>query len=483
MSHRRALGQQRLSQEQLGQAAATAAKWSGVATSTDEADWPEFERGAQAVYAANDLPWPGRVVRVSSPIVGALAAPIADWLLTRRRGALRRRGAPVVDRLVRRTVRRSRVDDNARQAVTDAVMRAVGLPVPPRGPRAPVRVDPVVTEFQDALSLAAGFSLGIGALVGCVGAFVLARFQLDLPMGWAIVLGLVAGSVIGGVAGLVLSGLVNGIVAAYRGEPSFETDALRGPRPWTAGDQVDATIFRPLDALGGAINGAVSEAVDAAVAGAVRFGWIDRAFPVPRPMVGQWAVAQLARAEFVRTLGEPGGAEAFASTIGWWWPHRSFVLVTDRPRVLHLDPDGSNRPHCEDGPAIVWRDGWSLWFVHGVRVTQQIVEAPGTLRVDRITYEENAEVRRVMIDRYGTEKYLRAAEGRLVQQDDFGELWRLRHGSEPLQFVKVVNSSPEPDGTFRDYWLRVPPEVTTAHEAVAWTFGFTPEEYRPQRQT
>ncbi|MBM7784500.1 DUF6745 domain-containing protein [Tenggerimyces flavus] len=472
---------ERLTKQQLGQAAATTARWSRVAICTDEADFPEFERGAQALYAANDLPWPDRVVRVSSPIVGALAAPIADWLLTRRRGALRRRGAPLVDRLVRRTLRRSRVDDNARQAVTDAVMRAVGLPVPSREPKAaPVRVDPVVNEFQDALSLAAGTSLGIGALVGCVGAFVLARFQFDLSTGWAVVLGLVAGTVIGGLAALVLSGLVNGIIAAYRGEPTFETSTLRGARPWTAGDQVDATIVRPLEALGEAINGAVSEAVDAAVAGAVRFGWIDRAFPAPRPMVGQWDVAQLARAEFVGTLG---AAEALTSTVGWWWPHRSFVLVTDRPGLLHLDPDDSLRPHCEDDPAIVWRDGWSLWFVHGVRVTQQIVEAPGTLRVDRITYEENAEVRRVMIDRYGTEKYLRAAEGKLVQQDDFGELWQLRHGAEPLQFVKVVNSTPEPDGTFRDYWLRVPPEVTTAHEAVAWTFGFTPEEYRPQRQT
>jgi hypothetical protein len=45
--------------------------------------------------------------------------------------------------------------------------------------------------------------------------------------------------------------------------------------------------------------------------------------------------------------------------------------------------------------------------------------------------------------------------------------------------VKVKNSTPEPDGLFKDYFLRVPPTVKTAHEAVAWTFGETPETYNP----
>ena len=41
----------------------------------------------------------------------------------------------------------------------------------------------------------------------------------------------------------------------------------------------------------------------------------------------------------------------------------------------------------------------------------------------------------------------------------------------------------EPDGTFRRYWLRVPPNTRTAREGVAWTFGLTAEEYRPLVQT
>ncbi len=49
--------------------------------------------------------------------------------------------------------------------------------------------------------------------------------------------------------------------------------------------------------------------------------------------------------------------------------------------------------------------------------------------------------------------------------------------------VKVVNSAPEPDGTFKDYFLRVPPTMQTARQAVAWTFGKESHEYAPVLET
>lgn len=70
--------------------------------------------------------------------------------------------------------------------------------------------------------------------------------------------------------------------------------------------------------------------------------------------------------------------------------------------------------------------------------------------------------------------------------DDFGTLFRRRMPEElePLMFVEVLNSTPEPDGSFRNYVLRVPPDVSTPREAVAWTFGtIDPEDYQPVRET
>ena len=39
--------------------------------------------------------------------------------------------------------------------------------------------------------------------------------------------------------------------------------------------------------------------------------------------------------------------------------------------------------------------------------------------------------------------------------------------------VEVQNSTPEPDGSYRTYFLRVPNHTFTARDGVAWTFGLS----------
>jgi hypothetical protein len=61
---------------------------------------------------------------------------------------------------------------------------------------------------------------------------------------------------------------------------------------------------------------------------------------------------------------------------GWWWPHRRFVLVCERPTELHLEwagPGGAPRLHNLDGPAIRWRDGWAVHALHGTRLPDPVV--------------------------------------------------------------------------------------------------------------
>jgi len=52
-----------------------------------------------------------------------------------------------------------------------------------------------------------------------------------------------------------------------------------------------------------------------------------------------------------------------------------------------------------------------------------------------------------------------------------------------LVMVKVVSATPETDSSFKDYFLRVPPGIQTAREAVAWTFGKTPDVYDPEQES
>jgi hypothetical protein len=125
-----------------------------------------------------------------------------------------------------------------------------------------------------------------------------------------------------------------------------------------------------------------------------------------------------------------------------------------------------------------------MYYVHGVKVTRQIVELPKTLTVAQIHAERNVEVRRVMVERYGQDRFLWEGGAKQIHQDDYGTLYRRDlPGDEPLVMVKVVNSTPEPTGEFRDYFLRVPPTMRTAREAVAWTFDVPADEYAPLVET
>ena len=71
-----------------------------------------------------------------------------------------------------------------------------------------------------------------------------------------------------------------------------------------------------------------------------------------------------------------------------------------------------------------------------------------------------------------------------IHEDECGILYKKTlFNDEPIVMVKVLNSTPEPDGSIKSYFLRVPPTIKTAREAVAWTFDMKPEEYRPRKQT
>ena len=111
-----------------------------------------------------------------------------------------------------------------------------------------------------------------------------------------------------------------------------------------------------------------------------------------------------------------------------------------------------------------------------------------------------------MIERYrageavsGIAAYLRDAGAQLLDRDPgFGRLWRLDTGeAAPWLMLEVENRSPEPDGSYRHFLLRVdpelrpilgsggfgPPQPLTARNAVASTFGMSGEEYRPEVET
>jgi len=166
--------------------------------------------------------------------------------------------------------------------------------------------------------------------------------------------------------------------------------------------------------------------------------------------------------------------------------HEKFCIVVDFPECIKIDDQ--NRPHSLDSPSHKWRGGFEVYYIHGVKVDKRIVMSPETITVREIEAQENTEVRRVMMERYGLGKYLLDSGAKEVARDvdNLGfprVLYRKKiNGDEDLVMVHVKNSTLEPDGTRKDYFLRVPPNVETPAEAIAWTFE-EDDNYNPIIET
>jgi hypothetical protein len=140
---------------------------------------------------------------------------------------------------------------------------------------------------------------------------------------------------------------------------------------------------------------------------------------------------------------------------GWSWNARERALRD--LRAQGLVKDGESLP--ENGWVTLQR-----WMVQNCNLTPaEIIALP------------NALIRREGMERYGFDRMIREGFGEHIRTDELGSLYRFpgERKGEPLVVLKVTNKTREPDGTFADYFLRVPPTMTIPKQAVAWSFNVT----------
>lgn len=132
-------------------------------------------------------------------------------------------------------------------------------------------------------------------------------------------------------------------------------------------------------------------------------------------------------------------------------------------------------PNSLSGVGLRWR---------GVVIDERIAFRPEEISAEEVLGEQNAELRRVKLERMGFERFLSESEPELLDSDsDPGgerKLYRVQlEDDEPLVCVSVYCPS-----TGRHYLLRVPPITTTCLQAIAWTAGFDdPNDYQPLIET
>jgi hypothetical protein len=96
-----------------------------------------------------------------------------------------------------------------------------------------------------------------------------------------------------------------------------------------------------------------------------------------------------------------------------WCAYKGLCVVSENP-IKCLWQDG--RLHNPSGPAVLWSGGHSLWSIGGVAVDEQIVMSPETQTVEQIRGEQNEEVKRIRIDRFTWERYLKETKSKRIDR-------------------------------------------------------------------
>ena len=147
----------------------------------------------------------------------------------------------------------------------------------------------------------------------------------------------------------------------------------------------------------------------------------------------------------------------WTDTVLFWLPH---------PKIHTENTGGSSRRlHCTNGPAYA-NEVENLYFLHGVMVPAYAVTHPDWITLGEIEAENNAEIKRALIEQFGWVKYL-AESGAVRINERFNdrdmqneELYEMKTGNR--RFV-VCDPS-----TGRKYSLGVPREVTSCEAAQNW---------------
>lgn len=160
--------------------------------------------------------------------------------------------------------------------------------------------------------------------------------------------------------------------------------------------------------------------------------------------------------------------QMYAETGHYSWPNSHFCILCDRPEELHIV---NNQLHNTNGMAIRYRDGWGLYYLHGVRVPAELIETIGE-DVAKWIQHENVEVRSEAAMLIGGERIVRELKGKLIhaetkqyQKPIRYELYEVELPDGKERVLKMQN--PSMDGVW--HWEFV--EGNTVDEALLYRNG------------
>ena len=315
-------------------------KWIEIGLKTGNTDWETFDKYMPVCYQKAGLVYPQKVIRVSSPMVGAFASSIANKIL-------KERGSHTVDDAVHDVVHdvvHDAVGGAVRDAVRDVVDVAVGDVV--RGVVHDVVhgvVDVAVRVAVDDVVRVAVDDAVSGAVDDVVSGVVSGAVDVAVHVA-------VSGAVrdgVGDAVGDVVSGVVSGVVG------DVVSDAVSG-------------------VVSGAVGGGVRDAVrDAKISWHYWLGgqfWVGGWWGSPSFVSFFTDVCKLELSEDIQERAT--AYRKVCESVNYIWANSDFVMVCARPSKISKNTEG--RLHSDTDMAIKYPDGWGLYLLNGIRFDEKL---------------------------------------------------------------------------------------------------------------
>lgn len=515
-----------LTNEQKAQMPIWRDKWIKIGLRTGESDWETFDKAVKDCYLAAKLPAPKKIIRVSSPLVLSLAAPIASYLISKDsavRDVVREAVHGAINTAVN-VAASSAVHSNVNDVVSDVVSDAV------RG----VIDDTITTEVHGAVSGVINHTVNTKVHVAVKGDV---RDVVDNAVSDVVreaVHGAVDNTVVGAVSDaitkVVLERVNDTIATVVNGDAS---GAVHSNVSDVVSDNVSGVVGNAVyDVVREAVHDAITTAVHVAASSAVDdFACSD---------IVRWIVSNAVPWVISRTVRDADGviSEAVSETVSvivdnavneivndvtkdmssyiknnwfkrfggqfwvgdWWWGSPSYVSFFTDVCGLELNEEikfaaTAYRKTCESAcwwwphsefvmvcerpsritlneqgqlhsngkPAIVWPDGWGVWCWDGLRLPEKMQCHTDEWKPEWWLSETNMEIRRVLAEGIGYDRI--AATLNLEKVDSWREYELLR--------IEKVEGEDEPmqflkmicPSTSKVHFSRVAPNIPKAEIA------------------
>jgi hypothetical protein len=162
------------------------------------------------------------------------------------------------------------------------------------------------------------------------------------------------------------------------------------------------------------------------------------------------------------------GLQLIAGNAGWFLPHTHTCWLSDRPAELSFDLWG--RLHSPSGPALRYRDGWSVYAWKNTRVPRWVIDAPQRISLDWIDAQVEPQVRRAMIDIFTPERFVEAGGAERVATDARGTAW-FRKWTYRSAAIDAWAAIERPTRSGVRSFQCAPAHMCRPEEALAWLSG------------